>query len=235
MGDHRGATAVLTFGEIAEPDAAHSTWVPRFGRTERLLHWWIVAMFATALLSGLAMGDEAESGALLKVHIGAVVLIGVGVVASLVFGNALAVLRSAWDLLVFNRLDVSWLVTRTRHPFHVGDEPRWGKFNTGQKLLAWALIGSVGGLIATGVQSWSSGGDSGGPHGAAAGVAVLLLSAHVFMAVVNPTTRPALPGMIFGRVHRSWAANASSWLVGRRGQPICSLRRQNRTEPPRHR
>src|SRR5665213_3670945 len=138
MGDGR-ETQLLLADDSADQDVGHSPWVPRFGRTERILHWWIVAMFATALLSGLAMGDEAESGGLLKVHIGSVVLIGVGVIASLVFGNTLAVLRSAWDLLVFNRLDVSWLVGRIRHPLHVGDEPRWGKFNTGQKLLAWAL------------------------------------------------------------------------------------------------
>jgi formate dehydrogenase subunit gamma len=213
MGGHRGASAVLTHEEVGEPDVTHAFWVTRFGRTERLLHWWIVSMFATALLSGLAMGDEAGSGAVMKLHVGSVALIGVGVIASLVFGNSRAVLRSARDLLVFNRLDITWLVARVRHPFRIGGEPRWGKFNAGQKLLAWALMGSVGALIATGVQSWSTGGDSGGPHAAAAVVAVLLLGAHVFMAVLNPATRPALPGMIFGHVRRSWAAkHHRGWL-----------------------
>ena len=36
---------------------------------------------------------------------------------------------------------------------------------------------------------------------------------HVFMAVVNPATRPALPGMVFGRMRRSWAArHHRAWL-----------------------
>jgi formate dehydrogenase subunit gamma len=33
------------------------------------------------------------------------------------------------------------------------------------------------------------------------------------MAVVNPSTRPALRGMVFGRVRRSWAAqHHRAWL-----------------------
>jgi cytochrome b subunit of formate dehydrogenase len=106
-------------------------------------------MFATALLSGLAMSDEAGSGAVMKLHIGSVALIGVGVIASLVFGNSRAVLRSARDHLVFNRLDITWLLAPVRHPVRIGGEPRWGKFNAGQELLAWALMGSMGALIAT--------------------------------------------------------------------------------------
>jgi cytochrome b subunit of formate dehydrogenase len=41
-----------------------------------------------------------------------------------------------------------------------------------------------------------------------------LLSAHIFMAVFNPSTRPALHGMLFGRVRRSWAAkHHAAWLA----------------------
>ena len=49
--------------------------------------------------------------------------------------------------------------------------------------------------------------------GAAVLLIGLLLAAHVFMAVVNPSTRPALHGMVFGRVRRSWAAQHHlAWL-----------------------
>ena len=40
-------------------------WVPRFGLTERFAHWWTMAMVATALLTGLAMGDDGGSGPIL--------------------------------------------------------------------------------------------------------------------------------------------------------------------------
>ena len=44
-------------------------------------------------------------------------------------------------------------------------------------------------------------------------IALVLLCAHVFMALINPATRPALPGMVFGHVRRSWAAtHHPAWL-----------------------
>jgi formate dehydrogenase subunit gamma len=41
----------------------------------------------------------------------------------------------------------------------------------------------------------------------------VLLGAHVFIAIVNPVTGPAVAGMVFGRVRRSWAAkHHRGWL-----------------------
>ena len=193
--------------------------VHRFGPTERLLHWWIVAMFASALLTGVAMGDEAESGSLLKLHVGSVVLIGVGVVLALVFGDTMAVLRSAKELFVFDRRDVAFVMDTVGHPGHPS-HVRWGKFNIGQKILAWSLVGSLAAVIVTGVNSWSAGGDASGPHAAAVLLTLGLLTAHVFMAVVNPSTRPALPGMILGHVRRSWAVDHhAAWLEDQDRKP----------------
>jgi formate dehydrogenase subunit gamma len=186
--------------------------VHRFGRTERLLHWWIVAMFGAALLTGIAMGDEAESGSLLRLHIGSVVLMGIGFVLALVLGDFMAVLRSGKDLFIFDRTDISFVVTVFSHPERAG-RVRWGKFNIGQKVLAWALVGSVAAIIVTGINSWSAGEGASGPHAAAVAVALVLLGAHVFMALINPTTRPALPGMVLGHVRRTWAAkHHPAWM-----------------------
>ena len=72
-------------------------WVPRFRPTERVAHWWTVVMVATALVTGLGMGEESESGPMLNVHVASVVLIGVGIVVALVFGNTRAMISSiAW-------------------------------------------------------------------------------------------------------------------------------------------
>ena len=187
--------------------------VHRFGRSERFLHWWIVSMYSVALLTGVAMGDEAESGSLLRSHIAAVLLIGAGIVVVLIFGDTMAVLRSAKDLFIIDRTDVKWFARELTHPLSREHFP-WGKFNIGQKLLAWSLVGALAGLIVTGVQSWHSGGDSSGPHSVAVVISLVLLGSHVFMALLNPSTRPALPGMIFGHVRRSWAEkHHGGWLA----------------------
>jgi formate dehydrogenase subunit gamma len=187
-------------------------WVHRFGRTERFVHWWTVLMLSVAVLSGFAMGDDGGSGPMLTVHVASVVMIGVGIAAAMLFGQHRALLTAARRLFLFDRRDAAWLRARVGDPFHPDANPTWGMFNTGQKILAWALSTSVIIVIVTGVLSWSQGGE-GGLHGAAVLLTGLLLAAHVFMAVVNPGTRPALHGMVFGRVRRSWAAkHHRAWL-----------------------
>ena len=184
----------------------------RFGPPERLPHWWIVAMFGAALLTSLVMGDEAESGSLLRLHIGFVMLIGIGIVLAPAIGDAMAVLQSAKDLLVFDRTDLSSVTRMVRHPGQT-DHTRWGKFNIGQKVLACSLLASLVAIIVTGINSWSVGEGVSRPHAAAVAVALALLCAHVFMALINPTTRPAMPGMIFGHVRRSSPAkHHPAWL-----------------------
>ncbi len=169
-------------------------------------------MLSVAVLSGLAMGDDGGSGPLLKVHVGAVVILGVGIAGALLFGQHHALLTATRRLFIFDRRDAAWLRARIHDPFHPDADPAWGMFNTGQKLLAWALSTSVVIVIVTGVLSWSHGGE-GGLHGAAVLLTGLLLAAHVFMAVVNPSTRPALHGIVFGRVPRGWAEqHHRAWL-----------------------
>jgi formate dehydrogenase subunit gamma len=192
---------------------ADNSWVARFGRTERFAHWWTVLMVVIALVTGLAMGDESGGGVMLWLHAGSVALIGVGLTVAAVFGDRRALLGSARQLFSFDGRDHDWIRARTRHPLQRHAHQRSGLFNTGQKLLTWSLTASIIAVVATGVMSWRSGGEGGGLHGPAVVVTMLLLSAHVFMAVVNPATRPALAGMVFGRVRRSWAAtHHRAWL-----------------------
>ncbi|MEP7090768.1 MAG: cytochrome b/b6 domain-containing protein [Nocardioidaceae bacterium] len=90
----------------------------------------------------------------------------------------------------------------------------WGMFNPGQKLLAWALTFAVAAVIYTGILSWGAGGEDGGSgHATTVVVAMVLVASHIFMAVANPSTRPALAGMVRGQVRRSWAAeHHAGWL-----------------------
>jgi len=199
------------------------TFVPRFGLTERFTHWWTVSMVTAALLTGLALGDEAESGPMLTAHVAAVVALAAGLLVALIVGNTRSLLRATYHLFVFDRRDIAWVrahVRRTPQPLGHG---QWGMFNPGQKVLAWALTLSVSMVIYTGIVSWSAGGEGGGSgHAAAVVVAMALVAGHIFMAVVNPGTRPALAGMVRGGVRRSWAAeHHAGWLgdVERRPRP----------------
>lgn len=176
----------------------------RFGLTVRLLHWWTVVTFATALLTGLAMGSEMEDTNLFHLHVAAVIAMGGGFVVAVIFGNTMAVLGFVRDAFLPERSDFEFVGRMLSRPFH-RTGVRWGKFNLGQKGLAWMMLASLTAIIITGINSWHTDGDAAGPHTTAVIIALILLGVHVFMAVVNPVTRPALPGMVFGRVERSWA------------------------------
>jgi formate dehydrogenase subunit gamma len=215
----QGATTV----PLDYPDPSHTEdTVHRFGLTERLTHWWTVSMVAVALLTGLGIGDESASGPMLTAHIAAVVLIGVGLLTAVVVGDTRSLLRATYHLFVFDRRDAEWVRAHAR-PAHRGTHGEWGMFNPGQKALAWALTVAISAVIYTGIVSWRAGGEDGGSgHAAAVVVAMALVASHIFMAVVNPSTRPALAGMVRGRVRRSWAAeHHAGWLrdIDRRSHP----------------
>lgn len=196
---------VLPRRPISSTDAG-GQWIHRFGRTERFTHWWTLGMVITALVTGLALGDEERGGALLTVHWTAVALIGVGYLVALVVGDTRSLLRATWRLFSLDRRDRLWIADHLQ-PVRKGDpHGEYGMFNPAQKALAWALCVTMGFIVATGIAALGAGGeDAAGPHAAAVVVAMVLVGLHVFMAVLNPATNPALRGMIRGRVRRSWA------------------------------
>lgn len=187
-------------------------WVHRFGVTERFGHWWTVAMMAVVAISGLSLGDDA-SGPMLVVHVGAMAALVVVAAAIVAVGDRRDLMQTAKALLTLERCDREWLTAIVRHPFHRPAEPRWGMFNAGQKAMAWALTGTITALVATGLLALANDAAD-GLHAFFAVVLGVLLGAHVFMAVVNPSTRHALNAMIRGRVRRSWAIqHHPGWLV----------------------
>ena len=215
--------------ELAETRGSRHDFVPRFGRTERFAHWWTVSMVAAALLTGLGLGDESQSGPMVTAHVATVVLIGAGLLTALVVGDTRSLLRATYHLFVFDRRDAAWVGAHLPGAERPATHGEWGMFNPGQKVLAWALSLAVSAVIYTGVVAWTAGGEDGGSgHAAAVIVAMVLVGSHIFMAVVNPSTRPALAGMVRGRVRRSWAAeHHAGWLrdVERRARRSPTTRR----------
>ncbi len=83
-----------------------------------------------------------------------------------------------------------------------------GRFNGGQKMNARLALAGLTGLYVTGVYLLTFGRSAFGHlHGPFAFLTTALVVGHIFMAVVNPSTRHALRGMTLGSVDRDWAAH----------------------------
>ncbi len=184
--------------------------VLRFTGSERAFHWLVAAWFSAMLVSGVLMGKHgALHNVLYTVHLASsgALLVGVGTI--LVRGRRRALARSARELSTLDRLDRDWLARVPAAVLRRAPQPPAGRFNAGQKvnfilvtLLFAALFVSGIGLVITGTHPAS-------PvfkvaHVAAAYLAVLLVAGHLYMALVNPSTRPALRGMVTGKVDAAW-------------------------------
>lgn len=122
----------------------------------------------------------------------------------LLFGNGRALSRTARELRRLDGDDRRWL-----HPARIltrRPAPPVGRFNAGQKLNArLALFGLIG-LYLSGIYLIVFGRAAFGHlHGPFALLTTALIVGHIFMAVVNPSTRHALRGMTLGSVNRAWA------------------------------
>jgi len=138
------------------------------------------------------------------IHVGSgLVLIG-GLVGLLVAANGRALRATTAQLGRLEPEDRAWLSPRrllTRQP-----PPPVGRFNDGQKLNARLALLGITALYATGIYLVTIGNKAFGTlHGPAAFLTSILIGGHIFMAVVNPSTRHALRGMTLGSVDRDWA------------------------------
>jgi formate dehydrogenase subunit gamma len=177
----------------------------RFSRTERAAHWLVAAAFAVMLLSGTQVPHHwTPTTPWFDIHVGAAIVL-VGGLAGLLLGRGG---RRLWatvrELRRLDPADRAWLspvrILQRRPP------PLVGRFNGGQKMNArLALVGLTGLYISGLVLVVAGGSPLGGLHGPFAVLTSLLVAGHIYMAVLNPSTRPALRGMILGSVDRDWA------------------------------
>lgn len=184
--------------------------IRRFGRTERLLHWTHASAFGVLFATGLALylPDLAElvgRRPLLKaVHLWTALAWAVAVVLVVALGDRR---RLAADWRELERIDADdrrWLRGRRAPP---------GRFNAGQKVnalltVAFALLFAVSGLfIWLGERDHSFLLEGAGPvHVVLTWVSVVLLTGHLYLAVIHPRTRHSLRGMTRGDVRLDWAA-----------------------------
>jgi formate dehydrogenase gamma subunit len=185
--------------------------VLRFTPSERAFHWLVAVAFFVLLLSGLLMGTRGSLHNLLyTVHLASAgVLLG-GLALIVLRGNRRALSQTRRDLSTFDALDRQWLARVPAAVFRHSPETAAGRFNAGQKVNFILVIGLFAALFVSGIGLIITGSHPINPvfkaaHVVAAYTALVLVVGHLYMALVNPSTRPALRGMISGKVDAAWA------------------------------
>ncbi|HZS15995.1 MAG TPA: cytochrome b/b6 domain-containing protein [Candidatus Dormibacteraeota bacterium] len=217
---------------------ARPTLVRRFTPADRLVHWVIAGTFFALLLSGLGLWLPPSANpvidhrdAVRTVHLDAAVIFLVVFIPSLGKGGPL---NALWhEVEMFTREDWAWLqrvaVPRRwrRRPL-----PPQGRFNAGQKLNTVLTGAALVGFVVTGAVMWM--GEHLPPSLAASAdrwhlwlmfLVAPLVFGHIAVALLFPSTRPAMRGMLFGvvrldfarRRHARWA-DAIAPLTASRSQ-----------------
>jgi formate dehydrogenase subunit gamma len=197
--------------------------LPRFGRTERAVHWVHAAAFLLLLGTGLclylpSLSELVSRRPLLKgIHVWTAVGWAVALAAIFVFGDRRALRATAREIDRFDANDRAWLRRRPA--------PQ-GRLNAGQKLnaivtAAFALLFALSGFFlwygerntrfrlpsALLVHDWLM------------VVSVVLFAGHLFLSLVYPATRHALSGITRGWVDEDWALeHHRTWAEDVRGR-----------------
>ena len=196
--------------------------VPRFGRTERALHWVHATGFFAMLASGLvlylpALSELVARRNLVKnVHIFTALTWAVAICLVVALGDRRR-LASDWrEIEALDRDDRRWLR---------GGRAAQGRFIAGQKVNALVTAAFAVLFALSGFFLWLGERDhrflfegTGTVHETLTLVSVALVSGHLYLALIHPTTRHALRGMTLGEVREDWAReHHSKWLEERRG------------------
>ncbi len=196
--------------------------IPRFGRTERLLHWvhatGFLAMLATGLILYLPSLSEivARRNLVKNVHIFTAIGWALALVLVVALGDR-ARLAADWrEVEAIDRDDRRWLA---------GYPAPQGRFNAGQKLNVILTAALAVLFVVSGFFLWLGERDhrflfdgTGMVHDVAMYVSVALLTGHLYLALVHPRTRHALRGMTRGDVREDWAReHHPKWVDAERG------------------
>jgi formate dehydrogenase subunit gamma len=191
-----------------------SAYVRRFSSAERSLHWLLAGTFFAMLATGLilylpSLAEVAANRQLWKsIHLGAAIGFWAGTLL-LVLSAPGELHRTARDLDAFDEDDRRWLRWAVRRS---GPEPPQGRFNAGQKLNTAVIAGLMVVFTISGTLMYLQETDASFRgtsailvHDVAMYVAVPIVVGHLYLALLNPSTRHSLRGMAIGTVRRDWA------------------------------
>jgi formate dehydrogenase subunit gamma len=213
LGSTPPAAPVLSF-----PRKDQFKQILRFARGEMMLHWAIAVPFMACFATGATMKlfYNLHSDSLVRAFLSFLHRVSGGCLA--VF-PLLAILRNRRDYKVHIenvKVGFSWTIDDLKWLFLVGPStvskrivlPEQRKFNAAERLNFMMVLVTYPLFSATGFILWTQGIDHFLPwvlHLCMSLVAPLLVMGHVYMALVNPSTRVGLSGMFTGRVDREWA------------------------------
>ena len=185
------------------------TYVKRFSRSERAVHWIHASAFFVLLGTGLVLYVPRLSALIARrplvkdVHVSAALAWLALLALVLVVGDRRGLRRTLRDLDLFDDDDRRWLRLR---------RPPQGRFNAGQKVHA-ALVAAFASLFAvSGFLLWLGERDTRFRwastillHDGLMYASLVLLIGHLYLALIYPATRHALRGITVGSVRRDWA------------------------------
>jgi formate dehydrogenase subunit gamma len=186
--------------------------VQRFTASERGVHWLTAAAFFSLLFSGLVVGKRGTlHNVMYAWHLASAVSLVAGVALIALAGNRRALVRTAGQLSTLDAEDRRWLASASSRLLAGTQEPPAGRFNAGQKVNFLLVCILLAALYITGGDTILAGTHHNlifGAHKLATISVCVLVAGHLYMALVNHATRPALRGMLTGEVDREWGARA---------------------------
>jgi len=209
--------------------------LPRFGLTERTLHWTHAAVFLLLVITGAAIlfpfvaASIADRELVRAVHITAGFGLVLAPVAIALAGNRRTVRRDLADVDRWEEDDWLWLRGWSYYRYGRRMPPPQGRLNAGQKVNVVFTGATVVLFFVTGVVMWKwfyfprwLVENAGGLHDVLTAMAVAVWLGHVYMALLNPSTRESIRGMTVGWVRREWAVeHHEKWVdeLDRRSSP----------------
>jgi formate dehydrogenase subunit gamma len=183
--------------------------VKRFTVSERAVHWLTALAFFSLLISGLVVGRRGTFHDVMYAwHLASAGVLLAGVALLLMLGDRRAIRQTARELRSLQVEDREWLRVLPAHVLADGPEPPAGRFNAGQKVNFILVCILLAVLYITGVDTIVVGTQNNlifAGHKIATIALGVLVTGHLYMALVNRATRPALRGMLTGEVDRDWA------------------------------
>jgi len=189
--------------------------IRRFTPTERLLHWafalpQIVLMITGGWLLATAShsGDSTVKVNLMMTHKVAAACFIMAPFLVFMSGDAKTLIKNIRLALSWNRADLQWFFRSVMKIIVPSTSlPEVGKFNAGQKLnmLIVMILGTT--FAVSGLLMWFLDGVllAWIIHAVAFLIVLFVVSGHVYMAILHPSTRPSFWAIINGNVDREWA------------------------------
>ena len=189
--------------------------VRRFTVTEIVFHWAQAIPYLVLLATGALIFAErlfdidlVSKDVLIDVHRIAGIALPVCILLALLGGDRRVLLRNLRLGTRFTKDDITWLRRMPLQRFRPDVElPPMGKFNAGQKINFTIQAIAIPLFFVSGLFMWFLHGQllPWYVHVAAFLVVTPLIFGHMYLALINPTTRKSITSVIHGRVDGEWA------------------------------